>query len=195
MSSTDELKSSLKITRVRLKLFKPLISFVKRCNKTRGHLIFLHFKLEKPTECHSFMSRDRSQIIEKDFGWNKGSTNRNRLVQDQKSTRNMTWKVTGSKYGCHRRAENGPSRSPWVKWAVFFNWKYLSKNAIQDMELWSEHRLYKISGLKLSVLGIVIRTYNRIEFLLGVFTFSVDSHYEKRKLWISSKCIFNMQFQ
>ena len=65
MSSTDELKSSLKITRVRLKLFKPLISFVKRCNKTRGHLIFLHFKLEKPTECHSFMSRDRSQIIEK----------------------------------------------------------------------------------------------------------------------------------
>ena len=75
-----------------------------------------------------------------------------------------------------------PARSAGVKWAVFSNWKYLSKNAIQDMELWSEHRLYKISGLKLSVLGIVIRTYNRIEFLLGVFTFSVDSHYEKRKL-------------
>ena len=183
MSSTDELKSSLKITRVRLKLFKPLISFVKRCNKTRVHLIFLHFKLEKPTECHSFMSRDRSHIIEKDFfekefGWNKGSTNQNRLVQDQKSGQ----KWPGQNMVVIQVQKTIPSRAPGVKWAVFINWKYLSKNAIQDMELWSEHRLYKISGLKLSILGIVIRTDNRIEFLLGVFTLSVDSHYEKRKL-------------
>ena len=47
----------------------------------------------------------------------------------------------------------------------------------------------------MSVFRFVIRTYNRVGFLLGVFTFSVDSDYEKRKLSVSSKSIFNMQFK
>ena len=68
-------------------------------------------------------------------------------------------------------------------------------DSISGIEFWPEHRLYKISGLKMSVLRIVIRTYNRIGFLLGVFTFSLDSHYEKGSFELVrnafSTCNFN----
>ena len=49
----------------------------------------------------------------------------------------------------------------------------------------------------MSVFRFVLRTYNRTRFLLGVFTFSVDSDYEKGSFELVRKAmlIFNIQFQ
>ena len=130
-------------------------------------------------------------------------------------TRGDTQPVSGCISWAHsmspkRSYERSPQNILEIIWIGLSTQKIFSLNSFKKLNLGclrSDMPIYQLSspkakntlcnmqGMKMSVFRFVIRTYNRVGFLLGVFTFSVDSDYEKRKLSVSSKSIFNMQFK